>query len=70
MPDPVEGEWSLGYSATKIYPGADLRFGRMSSGIYCLTEPEVPFSDLDKGGGTCRAKTGSGWGGTTTGARP
>ncbi|MGV9509283.1 hypothetical protein ACWDQZ_27160 [Streptomyces tendae] len=49
MPEMVDGDWSLGYSATKIHPGADLLFGRQSSGIYCLSEPEVKFSDGDFG---------------------
>jgi hypothetical protein len=42
-----DGDWHLGYSPYDNYPGAALTFGRMRSGIYCLNEPEVTFSDLD-----------------------
>ncbi|GAA5071049.1 hypothetical protein [Streptomyces similanensis] len=47
MTDWRDGEWRLGYSATSIHPGADLLFGREDSGIYCLNEPSVAFSDGD-----------------------
>jgi hypothetical protein len=52
-----DGEWLLGYSPHDNYPGASLTFGRESSGIYCLTEPDVSF----------RARTASAWAATTSG---
>ncbi|MBG7704912.1 hypothetical protein HCJ76_44325 [Streptomyces sp. MC1] len=42
-----EGEWRLSYSSYDNYPGANLTFGREDSGIYCLTEPDVTFADMD-----------------------
>lgn len=42
-----DGEWLLGYSSYDNYPGASLTFGRQSSGIYCLSEPDVSFGDMD-----------------------
>ncbi|MEU2968958.1 hypothetical protein ABZ687_28775 [Streptomyces ardesiacus] len=58
MPEMVDGDWNLGYSATKLHPGADLLFGRQPSGIYCLSEPEVSFSDADKGDGDLPGEDG------------
>jgi hypothetical protein len=42
-----DGEWVLGYSPYDNYPGASLTFGRERSGIYCLSEPDVTFADMD-----------------------
>ncbi|MEU9925163.1 hypothetical protein AB0H51_28410 [Streptomyces griseoluteus] len=42
-----EGEWLLGYSSYDNYPGAKLTFGREDCGIYCLSEPDVNFADID-----------------------
>lgn len=42
-----DGEWLLGYSSYNAYPGASLTFGRESSGIYCLSEPDIAFADMD-----------------------
>jgi hypothetical protein len=42
-----EGEWHLGFSAYDNYPGASLTFGREDSGIYCLSEPDIAFGDID-----------------------
>ncbi|MER6109388.1 hypothetical protein [Streptomyces hirsutus] len=44
MPD---GDWTIDYSAYDNYPGAALRFGRLDSGIYCLSEPDVTFADQE-----------------------
>lgn len=42
-----DGEWVLGYSPYDNYPGASLTFGRENSGIYCLSEPDVTFADME-----------------------
>ncbi|MFF4543603.1 hypothetical protein ACFY1J_05060 [Streptomyces sp. NPDC001406] len=42
-----DGDWLLGYSSYDNYPGASLTFGREDSGIYCLSEPDVSFGDMD-----------------------
>jgi hypothetical protein len=39
------GDWYLGYYDYDNFPGAALTFGRMSSGIYTLSEPDVTFAD-------------------------
>lgn len=44
-----DGDWYIGYGSHGSLPGADLTFGRRSSGIYCLEEPEVTFADPDVG---------------------
>lgn len=44
-----DGEWRLGYAAYDDYPGASLTFGREDSGIYCLSEPDIAFADIDSG---------------------
>lgn len=48
MSDLRDGDWQLGYSPTSVYPGAELTFGRLESGIYCRTEPDVAFADSDR----------------------
>jgi hypothetical protein len=53
-----DGEWLLGYSPHDNYPGASLTFGRESSGIYCLTEPDVSFADADVGDATLPGEDG------------
>ncbi|MET7573417.1 hypothetical protein ABZT04_33705 [Streptomyces sp. NPDC005492] len=42
-----DGEWLLGYSSYDNYPGASLTFGREAQGIYCLSEPDITFADMD-----------------------
>ncbi|MGY4935072.1 hypothetical protein ACWD7T_28955 [Streptomyces sp. 900116325] len=42
-----DGEWVIGYSPYDNYPGASMTFGRENSGIYCLSEPDVTFADMD-----------------------
>ncbi|MER7937946.1 hypothetical protein [Streptomyces sp. NPDC094471] len=42
-----EGEWNLSYSAQDNYPGANLTFGLLASGIYTLSEPDAVFGDMD-----------------------
>ncbi|MFF8696259.1 hypothetical protein ACF08W_29010 [Streptomyces sp. NPDC015144] len=44
-----DGDWYLGYGTYEDLPGAALTFGREPSGIYCLKEPEVKFSDPEVG---------------------
>ncbi|MGY1502896.1 hypothetical protein ACW4TU_41080 [Streptomyces sp. QTS52] len=44
-----DGDWHLGYNAADNLPGAALTFGRRASGIYCLAEPDVSFSDPQVG---------------------
>jgi hypothetical protein len=40
-----DGDWYLGYYDYDNYPGAALTFGRMSSGMYTLSEPDIAFAD-------------------------
>ncbi|PNG22423.1 hypothetical protein [Streptomyces cahuitamycinicus] len=47
MSERRDGDWHLGYSPYDNYPGAALDFGRESTGIYCLSEPDITFSDMD-----------------------
>ncbi|MFE3139619.1 hypothetical protein [Streptomyces scopuliridis] len=44
-----DGDWYLGYYSWEKLPGAALTFGRMDSSIYCLSEPDVAFSDPEAG---------------------
>ncbi|MGW7090112.1 hypothetical protein ACWGH2_42385 [Streptomyces sp. NPDC054871] len=44
-----DGEWYLGYYSYDDHHGAALTFGRQDSGIYCLAEPEIKFSDPEVG---------------------
>lgn len=42
-----DGDWYIGYYAYDDYPGALMHFGREDSGVYCLSEPDVTFADVD-----------------------
>ncbi|MDH6628664.1 hypothetical protein M2271_006497 [Streptomyces sp. LBL] len=42
-----DGDWYIGYYAYSNYPGALLHFGREDTGIYCLSEPDIAFADVD-----------------------
>jgi hypothetical protein len=44
-----DGDWYLGYFTYDDLPGAALYFGRMEHGIYCLSEPDVRFTDPEVG---------------------
>ncbi|MET8696970.1 hypothetical protein ABZV65_31020 [Streptomyces bauhiniae] len=43
------GEWRLGYLPADNLPGASLTFGRLASGIYTLTKPDLKFADMEVG---------------------
>lgn len=45
----VDGDWHLGYDSNSHLPGADLTFGRIESGVYCLKKPAVTFGDPERG---------------------
>lgn len=42
-----DGDWYINYSSYDNYPGAFLHFGREDAGIYCLSEPDITFADID-----------------------
>lgn len=42
-----DGDWYISYSSYDNYPGALLHFGREDAGIYCLSEPDIAFADID-----------------------
>ncbi|MEU6632815.1 hypothetical protein ABZ905_31715 [Streptomyces parvus] len=45
----ADGDLHLAYSSYNSLPGSDLTFGRVESGIYCLTKPAVTFGDPEIG---------------------
>ncbi|MFD3815105.1 hypothetical protein ACFWRZ_08565 [Streptomyces rubiginosohelvolus] len=45
----ADGDLRLVYSSYNSLPGSDLTFGRVESGIYCLTKPSVTFGDPEIG---------------------
>lgn len=45
----ANGDLHLQYQSYNNLPGADLTFGRVESGIYCLTKPSITFGDPEIG---------------------
>ncbi|MFJ2225527.1 hypothetical protein ACIOFY_36495 [Streptomyces anulatus] len=45
----ANGDLHLQYQSYNSLPGADLTFGRVESGIYCLTKPSITFGDPEIG---------------------
>ncbi|MFJ4880071.1 hypothetical protein ACIP93_33355 [Streptomyces sp. NPDC088745] len=42
-----DGEWQLGYSGSGPHPACNLTFGRTTSGLYLMADPETKVADLD-----------------------